>query len=248
MTTAKWTDERTAQLTEFVGTETPVSAATVEKAAQALETTVRSVSAKLRKLGFEVASLAKAHTSAFSADEAAALTEFVNANANRYTYAEIAATFAGGKFTSKQVQGKILSLELTGLVKPAEKVEVARSYTEQEEAAFVQMVKSGSFVEDIAAKLNKTINSVRGKALSLLRSGEIDKIPAMKESHAKDKEDVFEALGDVSNRTVAEISAAIGKTERGVRTLMTRRGINCKDYNGADRKAKADEKRAPASE
>jgi transposase len=237
--TIKWDEARTEELKALVGSESPVSGATVEKAAEALGTSVRSVAAKLRKVGFEVASMAKEHTSKFSEDEAEALREFVEANDGVFTYAEIAAQFSNGKFTTKQIQGKILSMELTGSVKPTEKVEVARTYTEQEEAAFVQMVQDGKFVEEIADKLGKSINSVRGKALSLLRSGEIDKIPAQKESHAKDKEDVIASL-DIENMTVAAIAEATSKTERGVKTLLTRRGLKASDYDGEAKKAKAE--------
>lgn len=243
MTTPKWDESRTAELTAIAGSESPVSADTLAKAAEALATTVRSVAAKLRKMGYEVASTAKVTTSAFSADEAVALTDFVNANANAYTYAEIAAKFADGKFTAKQVQGKILSLELTKLVKPTEKVEAVRTYTEQEEASFVQMANAGKFVEEIAEALGKSVNSVRGKALSLLRSGEIEKIPAQKESHAKSKEDVIGTL-DLANMTVAQIAEVTEKTERGIRTLLTRRGIDCQDYKGSEKKAKNEEKKA----
>lgn len=239
MTTIKWDEARTEELKSQVGAESPVTGATVEAAATALGTTARSVAAKLRKLGFEVASMAKEHTSKFSDDEAQALEDFVVANEGKFTYAEIATQFANGKFSTKQIQGKILSMELTGSVKATEKVEVARTYTEQEEAAFVQMVQSGKFVEEIAEKLGKSINSVRGKALSLLRSGDIEKIPAQKESHAKDKEDVIETL-NVEAMTVAEIATATSKTERGIKTLLTRRGLTAKDYDGAAKKAKAE--------
>jgi hypothetical protein len=44
--------------------------------------------------------------------------------------------------------------------------------------------------------------------------------------------------------TVAEIAAAVDKTERGLRTLLTRRGINVADYKGFDKKAKAEAKAA----
>ena len=44
MALPKWTDERTQQLTDFVGGESPVSQATVANAAEELETSVRSVS------------------------------------------------------------------------------------------------------------------------------------------------------------------------------------------------------------
>jgi predicted transcriptional regulator len=139
----------------------------------------------------------------------------------------------------------LLALELTGSVKPAEKVEVARTYTEAEEATFIKMADNGSFIEEIAAKLNKTVASVRGKALSLTRKGQIAKIPAQKESHAKETIDPVTALGaGIATMTVAEIAQAVDKTERGLRTLLTRRGIKVADYDGAAKKAKAEAKAA----
>jgi hypothetical protein len=244
MTTQKWTDERTAQLQALVGNARPVQPDTVEAAAQELDTTARSVAAKLRKLGYEVASMAKTHQSAFSDDESQALRDFMNTYPNRFTYTEIAQNFVDGKFNAKQVQGKILSLEMTKLVKPTEKAEAVRTYTEAEEVKFVELVTSGAFVEDIAEALGKSANSVRCKALSLLRSGQIEKIPAQRESHAKTQEDALEALGDISELTVEEIAKAINKTERGVKTSLTRRGLVCKNYDGAQKKAKAAEKAA----
>lgn len=244
-TNKKWTDEAVAQLLQIVGQESPVSVAKVEKAAASLDTSTRSISAKLRQLDREVASMAKEKVSAFSEQEGADLTAFVQANAGNLTYKEIAENFADGKFNPKQIQGKLLALELTGSVKPAEKVEVARTYSDAEEATFIKMAQSGAFIEDIAAALNKTTASVRGKALSLTRKELIAKIPAQRESHAKNDVDPVTALGDaIATMTVAEIAAAVNKTERGLRTLLTRRGINVADYKGAEKKAKAEAKAA----
>ncbi len=243
----KWSDAAVATLMSIVGNESPVSAASVERAAQELGEgyTVRSVASKLRQLDKEVASLAKEKAPAFTDQEGQDLSAFVNANAGNLTYKEIAEHFAGGKFTAKQVQGKLLALELTGSVKPAEKIEVARTYTEAEEVKFVNMADTGAFIEDIAAALNKTVASTRGKALSLMRKGQIAKIPAQRESHASTQIDPVTALGDkIASMTVAEIAAAVDKTERGLRTLLTRRGINVADYKGADKKAKAEAKAA----
>lgn len=244
-TTKNWSDEAVDQLMNIVGSESPVSVESVERAAEQLGKTTRSIASKLRQLDREVASLAKEKTSAFSADEGADLADFVNANAGNLTYKEIAENFADGKFTAKQIQGKLLALELTGSVKPAEKVEVARTYTEAEEMTFVRMADAGSYIEEIAAKLNKTVASVRGKALSLTRKGQIAKIPAQKESHAKESVDQVTALGGaIHTMTVAEIAAKVDKTERGLRTLLTRRGIKVADYDGAAKKAKAEAKAA----
>jgi len=243
--TKKWSDENVDQLISIVGQHGVVSVDAVEQAAEALGYTTRSVASKLRQLDREVASLAKEKTSAFTAEEGADLQDFVEANAGAMTYKEIAEEFMNGKFSAKQIQGKLLALELTGSVKPAEKVEVARTYTEAEENTFVKMAESGSFIEEIAAKLNKTVASVRGKALSLTRKGQISKIPAQKQSHAKETVDPVTALGSaIHGMTVADIAQAVDKTERGLRTLLTRRGIKVADYDGAAKKAKAEAKAA----
>jgi hypothetical protein len=241
----KWSDEAIDQLMSIVNGESPVSVNTVERAAETLGFTTRSVASKLRQLDCEVASMAKEKTSAFTADQSADLADFVVSNAGNLTYKEIAERFAGGSFSAKQIQGKLLALELTGSVKPAEKVEVARTYTEAEEAKFIAMADAGSFIEDIATALNKTVASVRGKALSLTRKGQIAKIPAQRVSHAKETVDPVTALGDkIGSMTVADIAKAVDKTERGLRTLLTRRGIKVADYDGAAKKAKAEAKAA----
>jgi transposase len=241
----KWNDETVNQLLSIVGDESPVSVATVEEAADTLGFTTRSVAAKLRQLDHDVASMAKEKTTAFTEQETDDLADFVENNAGRFTYKEIAEQFANGKFTAKQIQGKLLALELTAAVKPAEKVEIARTYSDAEEAVFIKMAEQGKYIEDIAQALGKTVASVRGKALSLTRKGQIAKIPAQRESHAKDQVDPIVALGDrIATMTVAEIAAAVDKTERGLRTLLTRRGINVADYKGADKKAKAEAKAA----
>lgn len=244
-TTKKWSDETVAQLLSIVGNDSPVAVEQVEQAATALNVSARSVAAKLRQLDREVASMAKEKVSAFTPDEGAALQNFVEANAGNLTYKDIAEQFAGAKFSAKQIQGKLLALELTGSVKAAEKVEVARTYSDAEEATFVKMAQAGKFIEEIAVALDKSISSVRGKALSLTRKGQIDKIPAQKDSHAKNVVDAVAALGAaIATMTVAEIAKAVDKTDRGIKTLLTRRGIKVADYDGAAKKAKAEAKAA----
>lgn len=241
----KWSDENVATLLAVVGSTHPVSVELVEAAAEKLGVTVRSVAAKLRQLDREVASMAKEKVPAFSATQSDALADFVNANAGTMTYKEIAEHFQGGSFTAKQIQGKLLALELTSKVKPAEKVEAARTYSEQEEATFVQMVNGGKFIEDIAAALNKSIASIRGKALSLTRSGLITEIPKQKETHKANVVDPVDALGDnIVSMTVEQIAAAVDKTPRGIKTLLTRRGIKVADYDGAAKRLKAEAKAA----
>ena len=179
MALPKWTDERTQQLVDFVG-EGPISQAQVADAADELETSTRSVSSKLRKMGYEVELASSVSTKSFSDEQEATLEAFVTDNSGQYTYAEIADSFEGGHFSAKSIQGKILSMELTSHVKPAEKQESVRTYSPEEEATFINMVNDNAFVEEIADALGKSVNSIRGKALSLLRSGDINAIPKQK--------------------------------------------------------------------
>lgn len=236
MTLPKWDESRTATLRTFVGDETPISLETVAGAASTLETSTRSVAAKLRKLGYEVAKVATTPSRTFTDIQAEELRTFLLANEDKYTFEEIAGAFAGGEFSSKQIQGKVLSMELTHLVKPTEKKVYERTYSDEEEAKIISMANAGSFLEDIAEAVGRSAQSVRGKALSLLRTGKIEGIPSP--SKVAKAEDPFQGL-DVSAFTVAEVAEKIGKTERGVKTMLTRRGLVAKDYDGAAKKAKA---------
>ena len=235
MALPKWTDERTSSLENFVGSESPVSQATVASAAEELETSVRSVSSKLRKMGYDVELASSSNTKSFSDEQEATLSNFVTDNSGQYTYAEIASNFEGGAFSAKSIQGKILSMQLTEHVKPAPKVESIKTYSEDEEATFIGMVNDGAFIEEIAESLGKSVNSIRGKALSLLRAGEINAIPKQKETKGSGKADPLADL-DIDDMTVESIADEIGKTVRGVKTMLTRRGLVCADYDGSARK------------
>ena len=190
-------------------------------------------------MGHEVELASASATRAFSDAQEATLSAFVSDNSGEYTYAEIAGHFEDGAFSPKSIQGKILSMELTGHVKPAPKVEAVRTYSPDEEVTFVSMVQDGAFVEAIAAELDRSVNSVRGKALSLLRSGEIDAIPRQETTKGASKEDPLAELTDIGSMGVEDIAEAIGKTARGVKTMLTRRGLSAADYDGAAKKEKA---------
>ena len=56
-----------------------------------------------------------------------------------------------------------------------------------------------------------------------------------KETKGSSKADVLADL-DIAGMTVEEIADEIGKTVRGVKTMLTRRGLQCANYNGAAKK------------
>lgn len=59
-------------------------------------------------------------------------------------------------------------------------------------------------------------------------------------SQEKTTSELLDAIRSrIASMTVAELAKETGKTERGIRTYLTRHGINAKDYDGASKKAKA---------
>jgi predicted transcriptional regulator len=183
----------------------------------------RSVTAKLRKLGVDVPHKPK-EAPKFSEEETAALRAFLEAHAGEFTAEEIAEQVGDGKFNARQINGKALSLELTGAIKPADKKVAPKKYTEEQEAQVAEMVEAGAFIEEIAEALGKTVPEVRGKLLSMkLSAPQRDK-----KAKAADAYDGIEAAAP--NSTVAELAAQYGKTERGVKTVLSRRGLAAKDY------------------
>ena len=244
-TLPKWDAERTANLVDMVGTEyeEEVSVSQVEDFATALETTTRSVAAKLRKMGYTVESTAKAHKKVFSDEQEAQIIEFVTDNNGMYTYAEIAQILFDTTDMARQVQGKILSLDLTENVKKTEVKVEPKKYTDEEEAKLAELISSGAFIEDIAEAMGREIKSIRGKALSMLKTHNIE-MPKQRSTITKDNADALSALDNNEELTVEEIADSIGKTVRGVKTMLTHRGLNCSNYKGAKRAEKIAEKKA----
>mgnify|MGYP001177085857 FL=1 len=182
----------------------------------------RSVTAKLRKLGYDVPKKPGA-APVFSAEETAELSEYLQANSGNMTAEEISESFADGKFTARQINGKALSLEMTSHVKPAEKKVTPRTYSESEEEMISEMVEGGKYLEEIADAVSRTVNSVRGKLLSMgLKAPQRDKKTT--------KSDPYEGIEDMLDQTVEMLAENFDKTVRGVKTVLTRRGLACADY------------------
>jgi predicted transcriptional regulator len=234
-TNFKWTEENTAKLLELVGSSGVVSREVVELAAEELGTSVRSVGSKLRRLEREVEPVAK-KASKFSEKQTQDLQNLLESNPGKYTYHDLAEILP---FTPKEIQGKVLSLRLSALVKKQEKVETPKTYSDSEETLVVSMIKAGHYIEEIAEKLAREVNSIRGKALSLLRAGVVDKLPVLKTKKEQPVDGFIELLEDIPTLTVAQIAEKLTKTERGVKTMLTRRGIKCVDYDGEKRHEKA---------
>lgn len=203
-----------------------------EETVKALETEFgfvrRSITAKLRSLGYTVPSTAEGPK--FTAEETEALKNFLNSNNASLTAEEIAQQFLNGKFTSRQITGKALALEMTDSIKKVEKKEKPRTYTPDEESLITKLVADGKFIEEIAEALNKDVKSIRGKLLSM------DLKAPQKNKKVVSKEGLYPGLETLApTMTVAELLAhysidGVDRTERGVKTAISRRKIQGKDY------------------
>jgi len=181
----------------------------------------RSVTAKARKLGYDVPKK-PSEAPKFSTEETDALKSFLVSNSKVYTAEEIARDHFSN-FEPRQITGKALSLEMTQHIKPAEKKVAPKTYTDAQEAVIRDMVGNGAWLEDIAEKVGKSVNSVRGKLLSMeLKAPQRDKKEA--------KKDAYAGIGDLLDQTVEDLAAHFEKTTRGVKTVLARRKLACKDY------------------
>lgn len=243
MTKFAWTTENTSALTAAVEGIEIVSQDQAATLADQLGTTPRSIGAKLRKLGVQVATAAKA-VSAWTPELEAALVNLLDANEGVYTYAELAEVFGNG-FSAKQLQGKVLHLELTASVKKSDKKDPVRKYSAEEEVRFVELVEADKSIEDIALDLGRTVPQIRGKALSLVREGRIAAQPRQAVVAQAASTNIFEGV-DVSKFTVVELAEQLGKAERSIKASLTRKALSAKDYDGAAKAKKNAEKKAAA--
>jgi hypothetical protein len=217
----EYTDEMIKEMKDTIGAG-PVTDEMIEGFEKEFGHPRRSITAKLRKEGFEVPKKSGA-PHVFDENESAALKQYLLDHSGEFTAEEIAANFANAKFTARQINGKALSLSMTEHVKPADKKVVPKTYTPEEEAKIKELQASGSSLEDIATALNKPVNSVRGKLLSM-------QLKAPQRDKKATKTDAYDGIETLApTMTVAELAAHFDKTERGVKTVLTRRGIAAKD-------------------
>lgn len=240
-----WNEENTAKLVELAGDKAAqVTCEQVELIAGEFGTSTRSIGNKLRNLEYDVQKVAE-KASAWTAEQEATLAQTLEANSGTYTYAELETVLAMG-FTARQIQGKVLSMKLFEHVRKADKVAPKRDYTEEEDVKFVEMCNGGATIEDLVAEFNRSPASIRGKALSLLRKEQISGMPTQVTSNAKQQKDALDGI-DPTDMTVAEIAEHSGKTERGIKSILSHRGITAKDYDGAAKRAKLDAAKAEAA-
>lgn len=97
---------------------------------------------------------------------------FLEENPGVYTYKELADLGLLGAYSSKELQGKILSMRLTGLVKYAEQKyswppKRYRTYSQAEEEKILALVKEGKSIQEIAIEMDRSTASMIGKIGSL---------------------------------------------------------------------------------
>lgn len=216
----EYTDDMIARIQEVAANG--VTEEVIEQLVSEFEFPRRSVTAKMRKMNYDVPAKA-GKPPVFDDAETAALKSFLVDNSGEFTAEQIAESFADGKFDARQINGKALSLEMTEHVKPAEKKVTPKTYTEAEEAKIREMVEANAFIEDIADALGKTVPSVRGKLLSM-------SLTAVQRDKKSAKSDPYDGIEDMLDKTVEELAEHFDKTPRGVKTMLTRRKLVCKDY------------------
>lgn len=233
-----WTEELTAKLVSIVGqdTDTEISQEVISQTAESLDVGVKNVATKLRHMGYPTEKVATA--SVWPDEDTSKLHDYLTNNSGVSTAAETATQLFGEKYSQAQVRGKALSMNLASNFKKVEPKVAESKYTEDETNLIISMTQDGKSIEDISAAIDKEVNSIRGKCLSLVQKNLIEKIPYTSQLKQTTVQSAIDTVEDVTVMTVADIAVAIERTEKGVKAILTNRGLDCVDWKGSERKAK----------
>lgn len=225
---SNWNQETTQELSDMV-TSDVVSREQLIELSEHFDVSTRSIQSKLRYMGISVEPKTAAKVE-WTEDQVEELVTLLDEQPNTYTYKELAAQLDNG-FDARQVQGKVLSLKMYDAVKPTEKTAYQSDYTDEQTETLIQMASEGAFMESIAEAVGKPLNSVRGKALSLLRSGSIDSIPLQENTKPSNgKVSILSGVVGIENKTVEQLAEELNKTPRGIKTSLAKQRLSCADY------------------
>ena len=107
-----------------------------------------------------------------------------------------------------------------------------KAYTPEQEALIKEMVNRGYFIEDIAAKLGKTVPQIRGKLLSMKLSA-----PLKNKKEPKPKIYTPELIEQIkgminSGKDIATIASELSLNEKGLKTTLAKLGLIPKATKG----------------
>jgi DNA-binding CsgD family transcriptional regulator len=216
----KWTEELVAKLVEGLDKNTEVPYSKCQEIAENLNISDRSVTGKLRVLGFKVGRKTKPGK-VYTPEDEERIRKMVEKG---YTQKQIADKL--GK-DIKSIGGKLLAMGIKGVERGVPKKEAApKKFTEAEEAKIKELAENGAYVEEIADALGKTVQQIRGKLVSMKISGvpTKNKKTATKKVYTDAVVEQVKALA-AEGKSVEEIAEALELNEKGLRSKMGKLGL-----------------------
>lgn len=138
-------------------------------------------------------------------------------------YAEVEALASELNIPVKSLAPKLRSLGYN--VGKKETVEKTKAYTPEQESLIQEMVTKGFYVEDIAAKLGKTVQQIRGKLLAMKLSA-----PSKTKKEPKPKVYTPELIESIkasinAGKSLETIAAELHLNPRGLKSTLVKLGI-----------------------
>lgn len=189
----------------------------------------RSLSAKLRFSGYKLETKpVKIGAKTFTEEDEAVILEMTSDPDNMPFLEDIAERLGKGV---KQVQGKLVSMRISGVYKKEKAVaeKAPRLFSEEDEAVILEMTSDENnlpFIEDIAERLGKEVKKLRGKLASMKIRGIKTKNPAPGPKKVF-TEEVKSKIAHMNNQgiKVPEIASKLGLNEISLRCQMGKMGI-----------------------
>jgi len=224
---AKYTEEQTAQIKGFI--ESFEGVIPYDKFLDFLGTfdvSEKSLASKIRFMGGKIEGKPQVvKEKMFSPEDEQVIREMC-ANPNDMPYLEdIAERLGKGE---KQVRGKLVSMRIKGVKKRNVKVPAPKAFSDEEEAVIKEMCADPDnmpFIEDIAEKLGRTKNQIRGKLASMRVKGvksKETKEPKPKVYTDELKEELREL---VKSHTIEQIAEMKNLNLFGLRSILGKMGL-----------------------
>lgn len=201
--------------------ESPIDFKLVIYKAQELNTSSTELCKALHYLGFTIQNYITSKNKAWNINDENELLDFIRENEGKLTFADLARMVCGGKYSARQVTGKVAALGLSSLVVST----TYKRFSDEETESLINLLHLGCEYPQIIQELGKSTHSIGRKISYLKKEGLIT------------QRDIDFPVGlayDTEHLLLAEVARLHSISITLAKFLMRRYKLNCIDFKGAE--------------
>lgn len=197
----------------------PIPPSAVMYKASLLGTSSGELAKVLHYLGYTPMNYVPTASKVWNLNDEEELIEFIRQNEKKLTFEELAKAVCGGKYSTRQITGKTISLGLQSLVKSRS----YHKYSDEETKYLIKLLKLGCTYYQIVAETSRSIKSISTKLGCMRREGTpVDELIENPEGFQYETEHLL--LSEIAR--LHKISTTLTKQ------LLRQYKLDCIDYKG----------------